>query len=505
MMSGIGYTKALTEYVIEKASESEIVKKQLENEDVNVFSGKAFDDDNTETGLDFNDMISIDTDLLSSAFNVKINQDDITAMTEGYMGRISSAITTDTSKAQTAFTNALSTLTKDLLNTYISENAVAGVATLKTSQVDKVVSDFMAKDSTKATLAKLESDYLIPQKTLSDTVYTPLIKGFLTQYIGMSNASSNTNTKANTNTNSKDQSAFLVSSAVNQMVDAFVAQDMVKTSFQTLSATATEANMQKTILTAVGELSAELMGTMADAFNVDEDKIAAAFKFDLDEEEMKRLFQTMSTSSIESADANLISLGYQDLNEPTAISFYFIDFDSKELFIDFLDEYNEKMEKEDEDKVIKYTDITGILMSSVKVIVDSVSYVLIAFVSISLIVSSIMIGIITYISVLERTKEIGVLRAIGASKKNISSIFNAETFIVGLFSGLIGIVITILLLFPINYIIHALTGNPDIIAVLPTVGGIVLVLLSVILTLIGGLIPSKAAAKKDPVLALRTE
>ena len=163
------------------------------------------------------------------------------------------------------------------------------------------------------------------------------------------------------------------------------------------------------------------------------------------------------------------------------------------------------MEAEDEEKVVKYTDLTGILMSSVKTIVDSVSYVLIAFVSISLVVSSIMIGIITYISVLERTKEIGVLRAIGASKKNISSIFNAETFIVGLFAGLIGIGVTLALVPLINYIIHSLTGNMDINAVLPVEGATVLVILSVVLTLIGGLIPSRQAAKKDPVLALRSE
>ena len=161
------------------------------------------------------------------------------------------------------------------------------------------------------------------------------------------------------------------------------------------------------------------------------------------------------------------------------------------------------MEAEDDEKVIKYTDLTGMLMSSVKLIVDSVSYVLIAFVSISLVVSSIMIGIITYISVLERTKEIGILRAIGASKKNISSIFNAETFIVGLFSGVLGIAVTLLLLLPINYIIH--TINTDIVAVLPMQAGVILITLSVILTLIGGLIPSKQAAKKDPVLALRSE
>ena len=155
--------------------------------------------------------------------------------------------------------------------------------------------------------------------------------------------------------------------------------------------------------------------------------------------------------------------------------------------------------------MIRYTDVTGIMMSSVRTIIDSVSYALIAFVAVSLVVSSIMIGIITYISVMERTKEIGVLRAIGASKRNITQVFNAETFIIGLCSGLIGIGITLLLLIPGNALIHHLTNNPDIVAQLPVTNAIALIVLSMILTLIGGLIPSKKAAKKDPVIALRTE
>ena len=164
------------------------------------------------------------------------------------------------------------------------------------------------------------------------------------------------------------------------------------------------------------------------------------------------------------------------------------------------------MEKNgEEDKVLNYTDTTGILMGSVKTIVNSVSYVLIAFVSISLVVSSIMIGIITYISVLERTKEIGILRAIGASKRNVSSIFNAETFIVGLLSGLIGIGITLMAIPIINSIIHNLTGNTDINATISIKASVILIVLSIILTLIGGLIPSKKASKQDPVIALRTE
>jgi ABC-type antimicrobial peptide transport system permease subunit len=196
-------------------------------------------------------------------------------------------------------------------------------------------------------------------------------------------------------------------------------------------------------------------------------------------------------------------LGYGTLDEPSAISIYPNSFDGKEVVEQLIEDYNNQVD--DEDDKVTYTDVIGIITASITEIIDTITYVLIAFVAISLIVSSIMIAIITYISVLERTKEIGVLRAIGASKTNISSIFNAETFIVGLCAGLLGIGVTASLVPPINYIIHSLTGNMDINAVLPIRAAIVLVILSIILTLIGGLIPSRQAAKKDPVLALRSE
>jgi len=507
MSSGIWYTKKLTEHVINKASESEIVQKQLHNKNINVFSGKDFNDETKSAGIDFQDLISIDTNMLSSAFGGTVNEADIKKMTEGYMGEISSAITIDTSKAQTAFTDTLSKLTTELLNDYITKNAVAGVAVMKLSDVEKIVNDYFAKDTTKTILKSMETEYLLPQSKWEE-IYSGFIKGFLQNYIKMMGSGAgipNTNTTvAPTIKNSQEEpTGMFVASAVEQMVKAFTQQEMVVTTAKQMGAQLTEGIMQKTILSKVGELTAKLTQSMASAFKVDESKIAGAFKFEMSEDEMRRLFETMTSTTVENADTNLLSLGYQDIDEPTTISFYFKDFDSKELFLDYLADYNEKMEKEDEEKVIKYSDITGMLMSSVKTIVDSVSYVLIAFVSISLIVSSIMIGIITYISVLERTKEIGVLRAIGASKRNISSIFNAETFIVGLFSGILGIGTTLLLLLPTNAIIHSI--NTDITAVLPVAGAIILVVLSVILTLIGGLIPSKQAAKKDPVLALRSE
>ncbi|MBO7675978.1 MAG: ABC transporter permease, partial [Erysipelotrichaceae bacterium] len=240
-----------------------------------------------------------------------------------------------------------------------------------------------------------------------------------------------------------------------------------------------------------------------DFMTVDTDAFSKAFKFNLDQDELSRLMETMMRGSEEKTyKKNLISLGYQDVDDPTSISFYFKDFDSKEHFLDFLKAYNNSV---DEDTKVRYTDITGILMSSVKTIVDVVTYVLIAFVSISLVVSSIMIAVITLISVLERTKEIGILRAMGASKRNVSSIFSAETFIIGLLSGLLGVGVTLASLPLINTIIHNVTDNYDVNAVLPTEGAIALIIISVLLTIIAGFIPSKKAAKQDPVIALRTE
>ena len=225
----------------------------------------------------------------------------------------------------------------------------------------------------------------------------------------------------------------------------------------------------------------------------------------LSTEELAEIMETYSNNANASYDGNLELLGAIDLNIPSSISIYPKDFDAKDVITQEIDSYNQKQRDEGkEENVINYTDLIGIMMSSVSQIIDTISYVLIAFVAISLVVSSIMIGIITYISVLERTKEIGILRAIGASKKDISRVFNAETFIVGLIAGLLGIGVTILLNIPITKIIYAVTGVSVTVS-LPVVGGIILVLISMILTIIAGLIPARMASKRDPVEALRTE
>ena len=225
----------------------------------------------------------------------------------------------------------------------------------------------------------------------------------------------------------------------------------------------------------------------------------------LSQEELAELMQTYSSNANATYDSNLTKLGVVDLNKPSTINLYPKDFDSKDMITNIISDYNDKQTQEGkEENVINYTDLVGIMMSSVSTIIDVISYALIAFVGISLVVSSIMIGIITYISVLERTKEIGILRSIGASKKDVSRVFNAETLIVGLVAGLLGIGVTLLLNIPINIIINMLVGITGI-AKLPVGGAIILVVISVVLTMVAGLIPAKFAAKRDPVEALRSE
>ena len=264
--------------------------------------------------------------------------------------------------------------------------------------------------------------------------------------------------------------------------------------------------IQQYMQQAVTQMENKLQSAMASGMQVDEEAFLNAFQINMNEDELTELLMSMGSATGTTYENNLKKLGYVDFAVPSGINIYPKDFESKEHVVEILDAYNNRMEKEGRDEqVITYTDMVGTLMSSVTDIVDIITYVLIAFVAISLVVSSIMIGVITYISVLERRKEIGILRAIGASKRNVSQVFNAETFIIGLCAGLIGIGFTLLLIIPVNAIIHNLANTTDVSAVLPVVPALVLILLSILLTLLGGLIPSKKASKSDPVTALRTE
>ena len=296
-----------------------------------------------------------------------------------------------------------------------------------------------------------------------------------------------------------------IQTAMEQMIGNISSgmQEAMQSVMASVSSSLTSAMSQA--MSGLGGLGSG-MGNMEDALSINPEAFAKAIQMNMNEDDLSELMMSLLSSENSSYDGNLKKLGYADLNVPGGINIYPKDFESKSEIVGILDQYNADMEAAGEDeKVITYTDLVGTLMSSVTNIVNIISYVLVAFVAISLVVSSIMIGVITYISVLERKKEIGILRAIGASRHNVSQVFNAETFIIGFCAGAMGIGITLLLLIPANSIIRSLADGVNVKAALPPVAAVVLIGLSVVLTLLGGLIPSRKAAKSDPVTALRTD
>lgn len=291
-----------------------------------------------------------------------------------------------------------------------------------------------------------------------------------------------------------------VFTAYGQSIASVITSQM--TSMQEKIAAQLTSQVKKMILTAMTKVA----GNMESMFQIDTDAFMNAFNVNMDATQLMELLNSFGGSQNATQSSNLQGLGYVDFSTPSSIQIYPKDFEGKAQVIALLDSYNEQMEQEGkEESKITYTDTVGTLMSSVTQIVDIISYVLIAVVAVSLVVSSIMIGVITYISVLERKKEIGILRAIGASKRNVSQVFNAETCIIGLCAGLLGVGITWLLLIPVNMVIHHLAGIDNINAILSGKDALLLVVISVVLTVLGGLIPSSKASRNDPVTALRTE
>ena len=563
---GVAYTPALTMRIIQDASESQIVKDQFSNFNIDVFTGKPFDaEPDDSSSLNFEDMISVDEQMLSSAFGMNVNESAIISLMQNYLKNAANSLEIDTTPAQQDFISILSELATEMLSGYVSEHADAqtGKAVLKLSDTEGIVDSFLSGDSALNKIRTLEQKYSLPEGTLQ-SVYKPLLAGLVTTHIAsqmitpetpelpelpelpeatvpeateatlpaitesiaaytedsLATPETETTIPAANEEEVQEQTesslpqidleqfyAHIHADQITEIVNSFTQNPVVTGAASAISTKMMEAEIQRTLLKKLSGFGSVLMNYFGRNLTVDEEKIAEAFQFDMDEDQLRRLMEAMSGSQTQrTADSNLSALGYCDIDSPVAVSLYFRDFAAKESFMDFLDSYNEAAEAAgEEERVISYTDVTGFMMSSIKTVIDSVSYVLIAFVAVSLIVSSIMIGIITYISVMERTKEIGVLRAIGASKRNISQVFNAETFIIGLCSGLIGIGVSLLLIIPTNYVIYMLTDNPDIKAHLPAFSSLILVLLSMCLTVIGGLIPSKHAAKKDPVIALRSE
>jgi hypothetical protein len=439
---GVIYREELVDYIIDYSKNTEIVKKQLNNENYDVISGNAFDKDDNKLDLSFRDLVDVDKDKINEAFNVKIDEKSIEKQTMDYMKEISSSITTNIDPAKDRF--------NEILNSVIS--SLEFTEKIESKDINNIVDKSLNKND--KLLTNLEKDYVVPKdnyKMAISGIVKAIISTYVNEYVKVD---------PSLTTDESNKIAMYNETMFNTVKDGILNSAAIDLVINKMASGMTEAKMNKDILGKVGDLTGNLTKSFANAFNVNPDKIADAFKLKMSQEQITRVISSMISDTEVNAKTNLITLGYQDKDEPTYMSFYFNSFDGKEHFLKFLDEYNEKMEKSgNEDKVINYTDATGILMDSVKTIVNAVSYVLIGFVSISLVVSSIMIGIITYISVFERTKEIGILRAIGASKRNISSIFNAETFIVGLLSGLFGIGTSYILIPIINAVIHHYTGN----------------------------------------------
>ncbi len=514
LTSGIYYPASLTKHVMEQAEKSEIVQKQLENPEINVFTGKRFDDTSEESDFNMNSLIEIDQKAIQSAF--KIDQSKIKVD----FSNLNNVVTANSlpaldlgevlSKIEFSMSSQdIQNLMNDLLKgyeAYLKKNPNANV-----SQVNKQLLQYMQSKEASELLQKeiqaviKENGSLTITQEQMSRILGNVLKGYeqyakdhnfvemgeldkyLSEYLASEEAKqiiSNNLTK------------IIQSQKLDQQI-AKIMQDYMKTVMGSMSKSM-EKEMQASIM--------QLSKSMATAIHIDEKAFASAFRMKMNEEEMSELFASLMSKEKVTYEGNLKKLDYAQLEDPSGINIYPKDFEGNEAITKLLDDYNNRMKAEGkEEQVISYTDMVGTLMSSVTTIVDVVSYVLIAFVGISLVVSSIMIGVITYISVLERKKEIGILRAIGASKQNVAQVFNAETFIIGALAGAIGIGITLLLLIPINQIIAAISEGVTVKAALPLGAGAILVILSIVLTLIGGIIPSKKAAKEDPVLALRSE
>lgn len=510
---GIYYPSELVDYVSEKAAKSEIVKAQLADHNRNIFTRKGFDaKENGENAFEMDSLFTIDEQKVQSAFQVdgsKLNLDlsginhamsDL-SLPQLDMEEVISQLQIQISAEQ------VQTLVTDLMNGY--EEYVKQHPEADVSQFPVYFRQYMENGGAQALREAI-------QKALQENGGQPLtqeqvqliLQGTLDGYnayaqenqlpdIGKFNEyfAAYLDSEQAKAALEKSMNAFIQSNGLEEKIPAIL-ENYVQTVAGSVSST-----LERELTASMSQFAAAMQG----AFSFDAETFASAIQMNMTEQELTELMASMMSKEIYTYDSNLAKLGYAEKSNPSQIALYPKDFESKEEVVKILDAYNARMEKEDEDKVISYTDLVGSLMSSVTTIVNLISYVLIAFVAISLVVSSIMIGVITYISVLERKKEIGILRAIGASKRNVSQVFNAETFIIGALAGLIGIGMTLLLLFPANAIIHSLAGNDNMNAALPPIGGMILIVLSILLTLLGGIIPSRKAAKEDPVTALRTE
>ena len=520
---GVAYTHALTYYAIDHAAESEVVKQQLADPEVNVLTGERFDADQRETDLDISSLFSVDTDMLKDAFQFDASklQFDLSGAFDLQDGSFDFSSILDPSAFQLDLSDldlsdidmsdvelpdmdaldlsqlfadmdlsvsedALQSLMKKIMNGYKRYIIGNGILNL-----DKIgFSSYMESDQFKQLLSESMGD-LLDTTGLQEQFTASLqqnLQGIMTSYLQ----------------SYSEQLSQKLGDALQTKLTAAIQTQMSTVMQQLMTQLTTQFSQQ--IQSAIQNNIAQLSSQVEDALKIDPTVFQSAVQVNMSTDDLVDLVKMNLQSSTTSYSSVLGALGYSDYAKPGSIWIYPKSFEAKNRIVDSLNAYNAAMRAQgEEDKVIVFSDTVGTLMSAVTKIVDMVSNVLVAFVAISLAVSSIMIGVITYISVLERRKEIGILRAIGASKHNVSEVFNAETFIIGMCSGVIGVGLCLLLLIPGNMLIHSIAGTTSVTAVLPPKAALVLIVLATLLTILGGLIPARSAAKCNPVTALRSE
>ena len=520
---GVAYTHALTYYAIDHAAESEVVKQQLADPEVNVLTGERFDADQRETDLDISSLFSVDTDMLKDAFQFDASklQFDLSGAFDLQDGSFDFSSILDPSAFQLDLSDldlsdidmsdvelpdmdaldlsqlfadmdlsvsedALQSLMKKIMNGYKRYIIGNGILNL-----DKIgFSSYMESDQFKQLLSESMGD-LLDTTGLQEQFTASLqqnLQGIMTSYLQ----------------SYSEQLSQKLGEALQTKLTAAIQTQMSTVMQQLMTQLTTQFSQQ--IQSAIQNNIAQLSSQVEDALKIDPTVFQSAVQVNMSTDDLVDLVKMNLQSSTTSYSSVLGALGYSDYAKPGSIWIYPKSFEAKNRIVDSLNAYNAAMRAQgEEDKVIVFSDTVGTLMSAVTKIVDMVSNVLVAFVAISLAVSSIMIGVITYISVLERRKEIGILRAIGASKRNVSEVFNAETFIIGMCSGVIGVGLCLLLLIPGNMLIHSIAGTTSVTAVLPPKAALVLIVLATLLTILGGLIPARSAAKCNPVTALRSE
>ena len=497
LQPGVGYLPSLTSQVIDRMKDADIVKQQLANPEVDVFTGKTFEALKEENGasLDMSKLFSINQSMLASAFKF-----DASKLQKAF--GMSPLANIDYSKALSKVNTT--SLAQNMMSDIMQELAEFPAYLQQQNITLTPAEQSMITTETSQLIATLLAGYPAFASDYANNHPGAAQSEIINAYLSSTNsrtAISSTATRIAQNLNRSDLRGTIERALTNYMQGR-----MAKIMGRFMNQVMTE--MQKQLgaqISSGATMNGDMASAMKSAFSVNPSAFAKAFSLNMDQTQMAALFSQFMNNGIVTYDSNLKKMGYADKSNPESISIYPSSFERKDKVIEGIDSYNARMKRSGhKSRVITYTDIMGTLMSSVTDIINMISYVLMAFISVSLIVSSIMIGIITYISVLERRKEIGILRAMGASKRNIANIFNAETFIEGLLSGVFAILFVYLVSIPINMVVLS-SFNVERIMRLPIGAALVLIGISVFLTYIAGLIPSRSAAKRDPVEALRSE